>query len=661
MRKDNENIEEKLIPYLEGVLNPKERREVDEAINSDGDLAREMSELREVILELRQGFANGMKPPQEELSVDEVVELGANTGSVDSMPGTSQQKARLFCSDDALEEYSLLRALQEEMARTTLDRENVPEMPEFLLKEFRGLKATPHSRKVLAFDKNRLSPIPLWRRASSLLDRIDPKPLMASAAALMMLSLGVHLYNRPGGSAAPTGDAAEIGYNFASEKKAPVSATPSASSTPRVVAGRDNGVAVFTSDDRGLLKEQAEKLLSKKLNYTVTKDRILVAAKDVKQARDILWADSDGKVVAMGKEDAAEKRIARPGAAAGGASPAPAAEEAYYVGSSGRRSPADAPVVDVDDALAAASSGAGDVKVYSPPSRQDAPPKPSPPRHRETASYQDSAPRSSAAGQTYRPSTKASRDPGAELEQGIGSNSALKVKGQVPTGYGDDGASPPPRPSAVDITPTNETKVPGNAGPSGGVPEPTVVETRSKANETPPPMSAERRQKLRELALRGESEGAVADKADKNTKQERDEESVAPVAAAAPPPLPRPVTPAQQTQTTVTMDRGRVAAAPPLVPASAPVANVITAGAASSADAEEAKEAKADGRLARMETARQAVAQRNGVELSFESKNGKVSVYVRPKKTLTKAEQDALRKTLRKELGLADSDTIILR
>ena len=62
-----------------------------------------------------------------------------------------------------------------------------------------------------------------------------------------------------------------------------------------------------------------------------------------------------------------------------------------------------------------------------------------------------------------------------------------------------------------------------------------------------------------------------------------------------------------------------------------------------------------------MESSRQAVAQRNGVELSFESKDGKISVYVRPKKALTKDEREALRKQLRKELQLSDSDTLIFR
>lgn len=660
MRKDNEHIEEKLIPYLEGVLNPKERLEVDAAINSDGELAREMSELRELIVELRQGFASGLRPPQEEVSVDEVVELGANTGSVDSLPGTSQQKARLFCSDQALEEYSLLRALGEEMSRTTLDRDNIPEMPEVLLKEFRALKPAAGARaKVLPFDRKKLSPLPLWRRASSFLDRIDPKPLMASAAALVMLSLGVHLYRTPANSAAPTGGA-EIGYNFSGEspsvdgKQTP--SAPAASGSPAVAApAKDPGVAVFTSDDRGLLKEQAEKLMANKVRYTVTKDRILVAENDVDEARNILWADAEGKTVAMAKEKPPEKRMTQPGSAAvaaGGASPAPASNEAptsYYRGDSGAgQARTGSTVVNADEVLAEPAGSKGGEVTYYPPSPQQAPPKPTrpapPPRRRESPSY-DHASSTSDDGTLKR-------DSGSQGSGSVGSNSALQYKPKAPVTRNEVVKPVPvvdadaPAPGRVDID-QNTT-----------APEPTVVETRSKASETPP-MSAERRQKLQELAL-GKDGQAVEDK-EVRVARKVEPPRTAPSAAAPPPPPPAPIAAQTQVQRTETVSPARVAAAPRSAPASGPVPNAITGGSPPDELQEESESDKADSRLARMESSRQAVAQRNGVELSFESKNGKVSVYVRPKKTLTKAEMDALRKTLRKELGLADSDTIIIR
>lgn len=639
MKNDHEHIEEKLIPYLEGVLNAKERREIDEAINSDGNLAREMSEMREIILELRNGFANGMKPPQEEVSVDEVVELGFHTGPGDKMPGTSQQKARLFCSDSALEEYSMLRALQEEIARTELDRENVPEMPAALLQEFRGLKPVAGSRKVLAFDRSRLSPMPLWKRASSMLDRIDPKPLMASAASLVMLSLGVHLYNRP--AAAPTSSqgGAEIGYNFNDEAKPTAAATPVASGTPGAVAKDPNGVAVFTSDDRGLLKEQAEKLLANKLRYTVTKDRILVAEKDVKEARGILWADAEGKAVAMGKteEPAASKRMATVGgggSASGGASPAVAGEAVGAAVPDTSQAPPQ--VIDVDRELAEPSNEPAPVQYYrtEPPAKPAAPTPPRPPRGETVAS--SSRPSSPSSG--ARSALQAKSNERVPLTGGVRSTSAITTE-----------TPKPPLPTEIQ---------PGMASDDVlRAPEPTVV--KATTTEGRAPMSDERRNRLREMAVGdgGEAEAPVDKGADRDDAAPPPPRPVAPVTAPAP---------VAQAQTTTTINRARVAAGPPAARAeNAPVANVVTADSAARVEDEESadsvKQKQADSRLARMETNRQTVAQRNGVELSFESKDGKVSVYVRPKKALNKAELDALRKALRKELGLSDSDTLIFR
>ncbi len=613
MKKDHENIEEKLVPYLEGVLNPKERREVDEAINSDGELAREMSELRDVILQLRQGFASGLRPPQEEVTVDEVVELGSTTGSVDKLPGTSQQKARLFCSDQALEEYSMLRALSEEMGRTTLDRENVPAMPEALLKEFKTLKGSaPSAGKVLAFDKKKLSPVPLWKRASGMLDRIDPKPLMASAAALVMLSLGVHMYNRTPAPMAAS-ENKEIGYSFSDQPTAAPSAT--ASSTPVGVprlAGQESGVAVFTSDDRGLLKQQAEKLMSGKVRYTVTKDRILVAEKDVKIARDILWADEDGKAVAMAKkEKAADSALEQPKASAGigAARPAEGLPDGAYSGGGAdvdqSSSQPQAPVVDDAAIEAVARGGEADVTLYrSEPARAPAPTRSSAPA-RPAAPARPKAP--AAAPRREEGPRAAASAPRRQAQSALASESAAPA----PTDVRFD------RPAAPISAP---------AGVAAGA-APSSLNSESKPRTT----SAERRAQLQKLALEG------ADRDD---------------VAGDDPPTPT------QVQTTTTVERARVAANPPSASASAPVPNVVTAD---SVEEETSEEGKADGRLAKMETSRQKVAQRHGVELSFEAKSGKVAVYVRPKKTLTKAELDTLRKTLRKELGLADSDTIIFR
>lgn len=608
MKPESENIEEKLIPYLEGVLNPKERREVEEAINTNPELAREMSELRQLILELREGFATGLKPPQEELSIEEVVELSYHTGSTDKLPGTSAQKARLFCSDAGLEEYSLLRALSEEMARTTLDRDNIPELPAYLRKEFSGLQGEINGKgKVLPFLKpsfaSKTPSAPLWRRASGWLDRIDPKPLMASAAALVMLSLGVHLYNRPAGTPASSSANREVASAAAQPTIEPgtiaqgMGAAAPSSSSPGI-----EGVAVFTSDDTGLLKEQAEKLLAKKVRYTVTKDRILVAEKDVAVARDILWEDAEGKAVAMAKEEPAPRRMARTVSSAQSAPAEPAdsgsfQEQALSAGAHGDY---------------ASSAEEGGVTVYRPARRSDAP---APVRPK----------RSSGAGERRGDrdvlpgyASSSSRNPGDELREGLGKGRAEE------------------RPAPESAPPPSEVVLP--ATPSE-VALPTQLERPVKPSEPRPPISEARRQKLKDLAV-----GDAAPEGDEYQYQSTRNE-VSAGASAQEEPAPAAAMTMQQQKTTVET-RARVSQPNPPIAASAPAVTKVD---------------EVDSRLARVQASRQKVAEKNGVELSFERQDEKIVVYVRPNRTLDKAQLDELRKTLRKELGLAEPDTLIFR
>lgn len=613
MRYDPENIESKLIPYLEGVLNAKERREVDEAIGQDGELAREMSELREVILELRQGFASGLKPPQEELSVEEVVELGFNTGTIDGLPGTSEQKARLFCSDNALEEYALLRALAEELQKTSIDRENVPEMPADLRNEFLRLKSAPRAPKLLPFVR-RLSPVPAWRSASGVLDRINPRPLMASAAALVLLSFGVHLYNQPTMSTSgesPTLASAANNFDENGDASAGMGGTaPPGTTTAGPPPVEASGVAVFTSDDRSLLKEQAEKLLAKKLRYTVTQDRILVADKDVDEARGILWDDAEGKAVAVATESSEQKQIKR-----GTASNEDSDSTADTVSE-------EAATVNVDQALDEAAgyarSGREDVTFY--PSRSAAPAKPTVPEP-PVASSARPAPRPAVKEiPTYRSTSSSSNSSGRKGSTGI------------LTGYASSGASSVRKPAAA-----------------GEVIEGAPAPTRVEPTEDEAPMTEERRQKLKDMALgadRSSSESGRGSSSDDGIAREE----------RAP------------TPSTVVLSRARVAAtAPAPQAASAPVANVVTRSSSSS-DASKKAEAEvsssipaASSRVASIEQSRSGAARRLGVDLSIESQGDRVTVYVRSKKSRSKAELDELRRAVRQELGLSESDTIILR
>lgn len=607
MKPESSDIEEKLIPYLEGVLNPKERREVEEAINTDPELAREMSELREMVVELRRGFASGLKPPQEELSVEEVVDLSYHTGSSDKLPGSSAQKARLFCSDSGLEEYSLLRALSEEMGRTTLDRENIPELPSYLRSEFSKLgKAVESKPKVLPFLKpnhaSKTGSVPFWRRASSWLDTVDPKPLMASAAALVMLSLGVHLYNRPTGTPANSGEVASAVPAGAAEGSPDLVAGGMGAAAPASASPGIEGVAVFTSDDRSLLKDQAAKLLAKKVRYTVTKDRILVAEKDVAVAREVLWDDVEGKEVAMAKEEPEARRMAR---TVSSAQPAPDIPDGDYSQAQSRSDANEASGDDGADRYSPPPAEDGAVKVYSSPRRSDAPAPVPPPRPAAKSSVR--------SGQRGALPSYSRRDPSDELSQGLGKSTT---------------AAPPPAPKEVVLAPS----------PSQ-VQLPVEAERPEKPTEVRPPISAARREKLRDLAVGDSAEEGAA------YSPPARQPSVSEASSSDEPPVPSAVAGAAQQRTTLESSaRVRTPASP--VTASAPAVVKID---------------EVDSRLARAQTSRQAVARKHGVELSFERQDDKLVAYVRPNRSLDKAQLDELRKALRKELGLAESDTLIFR
>ena len=140
MQQSSDKYEDRIIPYIEGILNSDERNEMVLAIETDADLAREVSELEEMISDLREAFASGMRPSFSDLSVEDIVRLAAHEGGVESLQGSVFEKSRLFSSDQLLNEYHMLRALKEESRGQLLNQENIPPMPGALLQEFRSLE-----------------------------------------------------------------------------------------------------------------------------------------------------------------------------------------------------------------------------------------------------------------------------------------------------------------------------------------------------------------------------------------------------------------------------------------------------------------------------------------------------------------------------------------
>ncbi len=611
MSEKSEHIEEKIIPFLEGVLNAKEKREVEEAINSDGALAREVSELRQVILDLRKGFSAGMVPPQETLTVEEVVAL-ATTESFSSevVPGTSEQKARLFCSDQAMEEYTLLRALQEEMARTTLDQDTIPEMPAALQEEFRRIaprKKSPILAKARAF-----SPAIWWRKASNLLDRIDPRPLMAGAAALVLLSVGVHLYQNPR-IAQSSEEQLAMDYQQSTARDASEARPYLEGAAP--TAPRDKappGVPVFVSDDRGLLKEQAEKLLARKVRIVIAEDRLLVAENDLEEARGILWG-LDQRAIAS-NEEIPKKELTL--------DPELETEDPYEF-------PDDADVTVYDS-------------PYAPPVRIGSAARPG-----------AAAPASAALPQPVRQDAIAS-SASSQVEED-GAPQVARSRGSAP------GRPGPPPPSVVDIPVPASTQPSARQVPRRSTRGDGILESYTGSNAAPPPErielrppgdeqagrdssenDEERRQRLKDLALGKPSEPATA---------------AARPSSGVTAPSPQKINP---TEATVGEE--------PSITIEAHSSESLGGGSpASRSEAAPRQEIQAEspevseGHVASVEARRATVARQHRIDISLQSESGRVTVFVRPKENLSDGEKDELRRLLRRDLGLKDTDTIIFR
>ncbi len=600
MSDSHEHIEEKLIPYLEGVLSLRERRELDEAIGSDGELAREVAGLRQVILSLSNGFAKGAKPQQEELTAEEVVELASGSGGTEAVVGSSEQKAKLFCSDQALEEFSMLRALQEQMARTTLDRDSVPPLPPALREEFAALPKQSPQKAPRAGSVVKLS---LWQRASSALDRIDPRPYMASAAALLLLTFGIHLYTRSPVVLTGTSELADSSLAVGSAELAP---SDIERAEARAASRAPSGIAVFVSDDRGLLKAQAEKLLARKVPFVLSEDRLLVTEDDLELARAVLWGD-DSKLLAASAEPS-EQGEEPPEASL--SSPEPLDEGSFD------EDPGDGPEVTFYDAEGSRPAVASDVI-----------PEAVPPSTGRPAEADES--RSSAY--TQRPESSVTK------------------------------AAPPPRPQLIDIPS-------GGMGSPARSPARSTVDPNDAALSDPPLPQPHRFESAG--SPRGESEEArrqrltdLAAGRTSATPPPARRSAAAPTAPLSETTLAAGTefsagdSPVISIEGSTTMSAGDLTldGQRPAPASSGPPAAANAPPASAESAAAEAQH------IASVESKRAGIARQLGVDISLQSEMGRVTVFVRPKGELNEAQRDELRRSIRSALGLKETDSIVLR
>ncbi len=666
MKNDPKNIEERIIPYIEGVLNSQEHEEVRDAVNADPELQREVLELKGVIDDLRAAFASGVKPPQADLTPEEVSLLSEHTGGVDSMPGSSDQKARLFLSDQALEEYEMLRALQADMRKEVFrPDEDIPEMPESLLQEIRALDTG--KGKVIPFSAAGKASV--WKRATSWLDSLDARRLTATAAAFVLVSFGVHFYTNS--NPAPTKSAStEVAYGRAGEQAppSPAAVEPQSAEIAEPEAGsreaqEPSGVAVFTSSDRGLLKEQAEKLMANGVRYTVTGDKILVSEKQVGSAREVLWGKEDSETVAMAEKPSNERLRPEPNFQSRPASDGPEraarpkrmSEISPYQRGAGS-APGRAAAKGSPNAYQSQEDSGSDegpelkIRIYDGVKEE---------KNKEVPSYDPKGKLGQAQAKK--------KDTAENFKES--ENSAL-TRAESPAVVGSV------------ATAEKEPEVREEASSSGD-----DDETGSESRTTDP--AELRRQKLRDLAL-GKAQQQRAEESDKDGTEKfkvtRSRVAAEPPVQERPSPVANVLTsdqvakpsppnrPAEASGGAVAkVESGRPPGAewenlpevsrPPAKPSrpSQEEGNRAPSASSSSPAPSAGSVSDADFRVAGIRNSQAAVARRYNVVLSVENRGSKINVYVRPKKELSKAEIDSLRKAIRSELGLAPQDSIIFR
>lgn len=596
-------IEERLIPYIEGVLTEAEHLEVGRAIAADPQLALEVQQLEEIISDLRLAFAAGVEPYQEELTPEEVVMLASHRGSLDSMPGSSELKTRLFNSDRALAEYELLRSLSQELTQTTLPIDDVPEMPESLLAEFRSLQKT--GKKVVPLPTT--SPT---ERRNSLIDRINPRPLMAIAAVLALFSIGFLLTDKK----TPTSTGTTTADTVASSAPLPLSpdivdggmgaparSTTESSSMART-ASEPGGVAIFTSDDRDLLKEQAEKLLAGKVRYTVAGDQILVAEKEADVARRVLW----------GEDEPSPEESSKPLALTRPASPPPPSSDISRV-------PLDSES-DEDD---------GTLTVYTPGGTRTI-------SRSELSAMTEGQTTTSGPGRSSASTPPATSQ--APSPTRVTPSPALSTSQEKPE------KSSQSRPPLEDIPPFEDLDPKSS--------QPLTAETYREQRE----------QRLRDLALSDSDDANQAAHTEPLHEDPPTPQEVNPISE------PEPIDSAAPAHTT--KSSAAAATAPPVLQSSSasvtrqstePKDSVDSGMGMSASSTSDYSLDETDLRLADIESVRARVARELDISISTQMEGDSISVLVRASRELSKGERDELRQQLRERLGLTYKDSIIFR
>jgi hypothetical protein len=404
------------------------------------------------------------------------------------------------------------------------------------------------------------------------------------------------------------------------------------------------GVTVFTSGDRSVLKEQAEKLLANKVRYTVTEDRILVSENELAQAREVLWGEEASTVAVAEKRQEDKLRAKRPseplspyvgdeserpdgGAAAAEPRKFEAPPITYYDGRSGGDKESDAAQqeIDADDqkpAPAVADPGQSSALRKSGSNEDE-------PNWTQPSSGGEAAKKEKPSTEIATGSTRSTAAPSASGLKGASKEEREKILKAMALGQ-------------------SETNRKAKSSAGSGVPSGALEE-----EEAEPKVTSIARGRRVESQV--ESRPApVANVITSDRIKDGDLELESPAEDSSGPVASRPAKGSEG----YAQER---ALPPPPPPAAAPAKPAYSPGSSSDEGVVTQSKGDVDLRMASVRSSQAAVARRYNVVISVESVGDTINVYVRPNKEMSKAELDELRRAIRAELGLSGGDAIVFR
>ena len=487
---ESQPIAEMLVPYVEGTLAEADRLTVTEHLRRCTSCREDVARLREGILAVRGLFGSGYRPQlTRHPSSEDLVAYALEPDAVSEKLAQDLGLHMLEC-EDCSAEAELLREMSRDLEGRVVPGSQPLLLPRALREEleraFRAEGPPPASREVAP-------ELPLSERLALLLSRFNWRPLLATALAAVVLTLGLLF--------ASSGRNRDLAVKSASAPPLGVAPTPAAPpAAPSQVA-----LAV----PPGKAEEVARALDRVKIPYENRDGRLYLSAADLQRARQIVDLPL------------AEPTLALAPPAAGGASPGAAADAVAKaeVNASPEASPgvtqSASPAASPPQAVAAPSpapvpSPAQAVApAPSPAPRRSAAPAPSPTQPRPAAQVAVRTAPPPAAPRTSAPARPAGANEAPPLPKVV----AMDGLDSRPRGGGRAAAAAPAETSG-EVEPTAPTpalaeRMATEESSFGGAMPGTAAKSMALPPEPPPPPPS-RSASLETRARQVASEGSVS-------------------------------------------------------------------------------------------------------------------------------------------------------